>query len=193
VQAIYWGSEAKCPELVEGQSLILFLNMTTLEIKKYPDPILKQKCQEVEDIDNEVLKLISEMKKIVTEADGAGLAAPQVGVPRRMIVIQTEDGPQAFINPKIISKSKEVETMEEGCLSFPGIRLNIKRAKGVLIEALDTDGKVIQVEAKNIQARIFQHEIDHLDGILFIDRLGFLQRLKMKLPTVANSGVSSLP
>jgi len=154
--------------------------MTTLEIKKYPDPILRQRCQEVEGIDNEVLKLISEMEKIITEADGAGLAAPQVGVPRRIIIIQTEDGPQAFINPKIISKSKEVETVEEGCLSFPGIRLNIKRAKGVLIEALDMDGKAIQIEAKGIKARIFQHEIDHLDGILFIDRLSLFQRLKMK-------------
>lgn len=154
--------------------------MANLSLKKYGDPILRKKCQEVEKIDGDVLKLIEEMKKITIEAKGVGLSASQVGITKRLIISQTEKGPQVFINPKILKKSKETEISEEGCLSFPGIRLNIKRAKEILVEAQDSDGKVLQIEAKNLQARIFQHEIDHLDGILFIDRISFFEKWKLR-------------
>lgn len=154
--------------------------MAILEIKKYPDPILRQRCQEIEKINDEILKLVEEMKKKMIEKNGVGLAANQIGVSKRIIIVQTESGPQVFINPKILNKSKETEILEEGCLSLSGLFLKIKRAKEVLIEAQDTDGKPLQIEAEDLTARIFQHEIDHLDGILFIDRLGFFQKLKIR-------------
>ena len=102
--------------------------MEALEIKRYPDPVVREKCQEVEKIDDEILKLIEEMKKKMVEAEGIGLAANQVGVRKKVIVVLAENGPEAFINPKILKKSRETEISEEGCLSLPGIRkLDIKR------------------------------------------------------------------
>jgi len=151
-----------------------------LEIKKYPDPIVRKRCQEVEKIDEETVKLIEEMKKKMIEAGGIGLAGNQVGIGKRIIIILTEKGPEAFINPKILKKSRETEVSEEGCLSLPGIRLNIKRAKEVLIKATDIERRVLQIEAKDLVAQIFQHEIDHVDGKLIIDRIGFFERLKIK-------------
>lgn len=151
-----------------------------LEIKKYPDSIMGEKCQEVEKIDDEILKLIEEMKKKMIESEGVGLAANQVGIGKKIIIVQTEKGPEALINPKILKKSRETEISEEGCLSLPGVRLDIKRAKEVLIEALDTDGKFLQIEAKNLPARIFQHEIDHIEGCLIIDRISFFEKLKIR-------------
>lgn len=151
-----------------------------LEIKKYPDSILRKKCQEVKEINNEVSKLIEAMKKKTIEAEGVGLAANQVGVEKRIIVIQTENGPEAFINPKLLKKSEETETLEERCLSLPGIRLDIKRAKKVVIEAQDTERRILQIEAKNLIARVFQHEIDHINGKLIIDHIGFFERFKLR-------------
>ena len=153
--------------------------MEKVTLRKYPDPVLRKRCQEVQKITAETLLLIEEMKKIIEQKDGAGLAANQVGASGRIILIQTEKGPQAFINPKILKMSAETDVEEEGCLSLPGFRLNIRRAREVLIEAQDTDGKILNIEAKGLQARVFQHEIDHLDGVLFISRVGFFQRLRL--------------
>ncbi|HOK00448.1 MAG TPA: peptide deformylase [Candidatus Pacearchaeota archaeon] len=153
--------------------------MALLEIKKYPDPILKKKSYEVEKITDEIKKLIEDMAETMKKNNGVGIAAPQVGVLKRIIVIETENGIVPFINPKIIKKSKEKETMEEGCLSFPGVFLKIKRPKEVEIEALNKEGK--KIKAKGLLARILQHEIDHLDGILLIDRLSFLGKIKFKI------------
>jgi len=153
--------------------------MALLEIKKYPDPILKKKSYEVEKITNEIKKLIEDMAETMKKNNGVGIAAPQVGVLKRIIVIETENGIVPFINPKIIKKSKERETIEEGCLSFPGVFLKIKRPKEVEIEALNKEGK--KIKAKGLLARILQHEIDHLDGILLIDRLSFLEKIKFKI------------
>jgi len=154
--------------------------MAILEIKKYPDPILRKKCQEVKVITEEIKRLSQEMIETLTKNQGVGLAVPQIGELKRMIVVQTEKGPQIFVNPKIIKKSRETIIDEEGCLSFPGLFLKIKRAKWVEIEALNEKGEKIHLETKGLPARIFQHEIDHLDGILFIDRLSFWQKLKFK-------------
>jgi peptide deformylase len=151
------------------------------KIIKYPDPILRKKCEEVRGVTEEIRSLGFEMIEIMTENEGIGLAAPQVGELKRIIVVQTEKGSEIFINPKIIKKSKETIINEEGCLSFPGLFLKIKRAKEVEIEALNERGEKIQVRAEGLPARIFQHEIDHLDGILFIDRLSFWQKLKLKI------------
>ena len=124
------------------------------------------------------------------ENEGIGLAAPQVGQLKRIIVVhpieertieeKSKIKPQVFINPKIIKKSREAIIDEEGCLSFPGLFLKIKRAKGVEIETQNEKEEKIRIEAEGLLARIFQHEIDHLDGILFIDRLSFWQKLKLR-------------
>ena len=151
------------------------------EILKYPDPILRKKSEEVEEITEETKKLAQELKETMLANQGIGLAAPQVGVLKRIIVVQAEKGPQIFINPKIIKKSRETLIEEEGCLSFPGLFLKIKRAKEVEVEALNENGEKIFLKAEGLPARIFQHEIDHLDGVLFIDRLSFWQKLKFKL------------
>lgn len=161
----------------------------TKEIKKYPNPILREKCEEIKEITEEVKNLGRDMIETMTENQGIGLAASQVGELKRIIVvypikdrsqeISPEVKPQLFINPKIIKKSRETEIDEEGCLSIPEIRLKIKRARGVEVETLDINGKKIQIKAEGLPARTFQHEIDHLDGILFVDRISFWQRLKL--------------
>ena len=164
--------------------------MAIREIKKYPDPILKKKCETVEEITEEIKNLGWDMIETMTEKEGIGLAAPQLGKLKRVIVVhlikerslkeKSEVKLQILINPKIVKKTKETEIAEEGCLSFPGLWLKVKRWKGVEIEALDQDGKKVQIKAEGLPARIFQHEIDHLDGILFIDRISFWQKLKIR-------------
>lgn len=152
-----------------------------LEIKKYPDPILKKKTEEVKEISKEIEVLIEDMVETMQKKDGLGLAASQVGVAKKIIVVQSQKGPMAFINPCIVSKSKQKEVSEEGCLSFPGVWLKIKRPKGVEIKALNIEGKEINLKAAGLLARILQHEIDHLEGKLIINHLNFFQRLKTKL------------
>ncbi len=154
--------------------------MAILEIKKYPDPILRKKCEEIKEIDEEIKKLIEEMKETLREGKGLGLAASQVGVLKKVIVVETPAGVEGFVNPQILKASKETETLEEGCLSFPALFLKIKRAKEVEVKALDLNGHEVKVKAKGLMACLFQHEIDHLNGILFIDHISFWQRLKSK-------------
>jgi len=171
-------------------------------IVKYPSPILKKKCspvqilrsktwsgKEVKEVPEEIKILGQEMIKTMAENEGIGISAPQVGKLKRIIVVhlikertpeeKSKTSPRVFINPKILKKSKETLIDEEGCLSFPGLFLKIKRAKEVEIEALNENGEKIKVQAEGLPARIFQHEIDHLAGILFIDRISFWQRLKI--------------
>ena len=160
-----------------------------LEIKNYPDPVLKRRVsEEVKEITSEIKELASDMTETMKSREGVGIAAPQVGELKRLIVVQTDgfDGlttrkePVVFVNPEIITKSKEQEIMEEGCLCLPGLFLKIKRAKEAEIEALDINGNKIRMKIKGFPARIFQHDIDHLDGILIIDKVGFWQRLRLK-------------
>lgn len=155
--------------------------MALLEIKKYPDPILRKKCESVEEVTQEMKDLAKSMIETMERNNGIGLAAPQVGKLLRVIVVQTEREPIALINPKITRKTKEIEIMEEGCLSFPGVWLKTKRPRGTEVEAIDKDGKKVQIKAEGLFAQVLQHEIDHLDGILFIDRIGLFQRLKIKI------------
>jgi len=147
------------------------------KIVKYPNPILRKKATEVKELSEEIKKLAGDMIEIMIESQGIGLAAPQIGESKRIIVVQMEKGPQVFINPKIIAKSKEKELMEEGCLCFPKLFLEIKRAKKVQIEAVTIAGEKVRIEAEGLLARIFQHEVDHLDGVLFIDRVSFSRKL----------------
>lgn len=152
--------------------------MAILEIKKYPDPILREKCQEVEKVTPEIKKLIEDMAETMEKNNGIGLAAPQVGVLKRVIVAETEKGPIGLINPAILKKSKEKILDEEGCLSFPKLFLKIPRWKKIEVTALDGNGK--KIKARGLVARILQHEIDHLDGILYIDKISFWQRWRIK-------------
>jgi len=164
--------------------------MALLEIKKYPDPILKKKCEEVKLVTADIKKLIEDMAETMEKNNGIGIAAPQVGVLKRVIVIGTKKGALSLINPRILRKSKETELGEEGCLSLPNLYLKIKRPKSVEIEALDIDGEKIHLGMEELLqkspatdqtlARFIQHEIDHLDGILIINRIGFWQRLIIK-------------
>jgi len=169
--------------------------MATLEIKKYPEPILGKKCQEVKEITPEIKELVLNMAEAMLKNQGIGLAAPQVGVLKRIIVVTTKNGTFPLINPKILRRSKETELFLEGCLSFPGLFLEIKRPKFVEVETLDINGKKIRLGRKEllsgslttarypagvILSRVIQHEIDHLDGILFIDKISFWQRLKIR-------------
>ena len=158
--------------------------MAILQIKKFNEPVLRKRCREVRKIDRKIKKLAVDMVQTMKENQGVGLAAPQVGVLKRVIVIQGDfEGRQilSLINPKIIKKSKDEIVGEEGCLSFPGIFLKIKRAKEVEVEGLDIRGKKIKLKATGLFARAIQHEVDHLDGILFFNRLDFFRKLKFKL------------
>ncbi len=154
--------------------------MAILEIRKFNEPILRKRAKEARKVDKEVRKLIVDMAQTMKKGQGIGLAAPQIGVLRRVIVVQAQRI-LGLINPKIVKKSREKGKDIEGCLSFPGIFLEIKRAKEIEVKALDINGKKIELKAKGLLARVIQHEIDHLNGILFINRLGIIDKIRFKL------------
>jgi peptide deformylase len=146
-----------------------------LSIRQYGDPVLKQRTREVEDIDGTVAKLVEDMFEAMYDAPGAGLAANQVGVQRRIFVYDVGQGPRTVINPRIVDTSGEW-TYEEGCLSVPGLSWEIVRPDRVHLVGLDLDGNEISVEAGELEGRVFQHELDHLDGVLLLERLDEDQR-----------------
>ncbi len=135
-----------------------------------PDPILRQKARPVKKVSKRIKTLAQDMLETMYAADGVGLAAPQVGVSERVIVLDVGQGPLVLINPQIVSKSGQDRDVE-GCLSIPERRAYITRAAKVKVTALNLDGKKIELEGEGILARALQHEIEHLDGILFIDHL----------------------
>ena len=143
------------------------------------DPILRKKAEAIEDVDDELRALARDMFDTMYDEDGVGLAGPQIGVARRIIVVDPrEEGaePIALINPVITAESDEEDRAEEGCLSIPGLRELVDRRVSVTVEAIGLDGDPVTLEATGLLARILQHEIDHLDGILFLDRLSPLKR-----------------
>lgn len=145
--------------------------MALLPVLRFGNPILREKSKRVTSVGDSVRKLIDDMIETMQDANGAGLAAPQVGKLLRVITIQMpEEEPMALVNPQIIKKSGE-RTVEEGCLSFPGYRGRIKRSETVTCKALDRDGKEIRIKANDLLAQALEHEIDHLDGVLYIDHL----------------------
>lgn len=146
-----------------------------LSIRQYGDPVLKQRTREVEEIDGSVAKLVEEMFETMYDAPGAGLAANQVGVQRRIFVYDIGQGPRTVINPRIVETSGEW-TYEEGCLSVPGLSWEIVRPDRVHLVGLDLEGNEISVEAEQLEGRVFQHELDHLDGVLLLERLDEDQR-----------------
>lgn len=146
----------------------------------YPDPILRKKAKDVEEIKSETKKFCADLAETMVKKDGIGLAAPQIGASERIIAVGLGEKVMVLINPKIIYKSREEEKGEEGCLSFPGIFLEIKRAQKIKVKFLNLAGEEKELEAEGLGARVFQHEIDHLDGILFIDRIGFYKKIKVR-------------
>ena len=134
------------------------------------NPNLRQLSKPVEHFTKEVRDLISQMKMIMENNNGVGLAAPQIGIPLRVITCELDDKFYVFINPEIIKTSKEAVAMEEGCLSLPNIYGEVIRPEKIILKAINADGKKIKLKAFGLLARVIQHEIDHLDGILFIDK-----------------------
>ena len=152
--------------------------MTVLQIKLYPDPILKKKAETVTDFGPEQQQLFDEMIETMYAADGVGLAAPQIGVSKRILIASPTVTPgeeYVFVNPEVL-EAKGREAGMEGCLSLPGISGEIPRAKVIRFRAQDRQGKPVEMEIKDFFARIIQHELDHLNGILLIDRVDFDKR-----------------
>lgn len=144
--------------------------MNDLYLRIYGDSILKRKSKEIEKMDKDIERLIYNMSEIMYKNKGIGLAAPQVGISKKVIIADIGEGLVSFVNPKILWKQGK-EIMSEGCLSLSGINLEIKRAKEIIIEGIDKKGELVQVGKQDLLARVLQHEIDHLDGILIIDRV----------------------
>ncbi|HZO34279.1 MAG TPA: peptide deformylase [Gaiellaceae bacterium] len=141
------------------------------QIRQYGDPALRLAAREVEDVDDDVRRLIERMTGLMQDAEGVGLAATQVGVLRRLFVfVDGEDGPRAIVNPVVVERGDESEPDEEGCLSLQGVRVPVERTLRVVLEGLDANGEPVRHELEGYTARVVQHELDHLDGVLIIDR-----------------------
>jgi peptide deformylase len=145
----------------------------------YGDPVLNQVTTDVENIDGKIAALAQTMIETMNEAPGVGLAANQVGVQKRLFVYDKGEGPYVVVNPKILETSGEW-TYEEGCLSVPGLSWEITRANEVHLVGFDLDGNELDIQTDEYEARIFQHEMDHLDGVLLIERLDPDQRREAK-------------
>jgi peptide deformylase len=149
--------------------------MSLLTLHLLGSPVLRQESAEVPVVDDETRRFIDDMFETMAAAKGVGLAANQVGVARRIAVIDADGQRFAMVNPRIVSAEGK-DTAEEGCLSIPDVFGDVTRPATVVLEALDRDGKPFRLEASGLPARAIQHEIDHLDGILFLDHLGTLRR-----------------
>jgi len=144
-------------------------------IRTYGDPVLKSMAAEVTNDDGKIATLCEQMFEMMYEAPGLGLAAPQIGVQKQIFVYDVDDDPQIILNPTIVESSGEW-VYDEGCLSIPGLYVEMLRPKQVLVRGLSIDGEEIQIEADELLARLFQHEIDHLNGVLMFDRMTTDQR-----------------
>ena len=156
--------------------------MSRLEILHFPDPRLRRRAEAVRDVDDDVRRLIDDMLETMYDAPGIGLSAPQVNVAKRVITIdmsEDRNAPLCLVNPEIRTVSGETET-EEGCLSVPGVYELVTRPERVRVSALDRDGRSREIEAEGLLAVCIQHEIDHLDGRLFVDYLSRLKRQRIR-------------
>ena len=145
--------------------------MALAQIRQYPDPALRLAAREVEEVDEDVRRLAERMTDLMRDAHGVGLAATQVGTLRRIFVFQqAEDQVTAIVNPKLVDLSKETETDDEGCLSLQGVLVPVERSVRVTLEGTALDGAELRLELEGLPARVAQHEADHLDGVLIIDR-----------------------
>jgi peptide deformylase len=141
------------------------------QIRQYPDSALRLVAHEVTDFDDDLRRLVDRMIVLMHDAQGIGLAATQVGVLRRLFVFEPDDdGPRAIVNPVIVERGKETETDEEGCLSLQGVRVPVERVTSLTLEGKDEHGADVRLELDAHGARVVQHELDHLDGVMIIDR-----------------------
>jgi peptide deformylase len=146
--------------------------VAVLAIRTFGDPVLRSPATDVQEITDVHRRLIADMFDTMRDAPGVGLAGPQVGVMERIFVYEASDEDSGvLINPRIVSRSAETEIDDEGCLSLPGLFYPVERSTSIVVEALDENGDAVTISAEDYKARIFQHEIDHLDGVLFIDHL----------------------
>jgi peptide deformylase len=155
--------------------------MAVLRVRKYGDPVLRRRADEVGEITLEIRTMVGDMIETMYDEVGIGLAATQVGIPLRLVVVADDETRQAraLVNPAITAAAGQA-TAEEGCLSIPGIFAPVTRAARVTVEARDLEGQPTKIEAQGLLARVLQHEIDHLDGVFFIDRLEPVARDRIK-------------
>jgi peptide deformylase len=155
--------------------------MAVLKVRRYGDPVLRRRATPIEQMTPQIRALVDDMVETMYDEVGIGLAAPQVGHSLRLMVVGDEEGrgAQALVNPAITAQGGTV-TAEEGCLSLPGVFAQVTRSEWVTLEAQDLEGRPIAITARGLRARVFQHEIDHLDGVLFIDRLEPMVRDRIK-------------
>ncbi len=144
--------------------------MSAYAVRVYGDPVLKQVARDVEQVDGSLVRLADDMVETMYDSEGAGLAATQVGVQKRLFVYDVGEGPQAVVNPTVVEVAGEWYH-DEGCLSIPGLRLGIVRPNEVHIRGYGLDGEEVSIEADEFLGRVFLHEIDHLDGVLMVERL----------------------
>lgn len=154
------------------------MKKTELRVHLWPEEILKKKCKEVKAVDSCIREILEEMRSLMIESKGVGIAANQVGLDISLIVVEAKDVIFKLVNPVIVKTQGNISVIE-GCLSFPGLELKIKRADKIWIKALNEKGENIVLESEGVLAVIFQHEIDHINGITFIDRISFLEKLKI--------------
>lgn len=147
-------------------------------IKGLDDPVVRQKAKKVGKVDAQIKTLVADMVDTMRAAPGVGLAAPQIGIPLRVAVVEVDKVLYTLVNPEIVERSDETQTGPEGCLSVPGYWADVTRAMKVRVRALDRRGKRFTVTGEGFLARAFQHEVDHLDGVLYIDRLPSLDMLR---------------
>ena len=152
--------------------------MALIPIRTMPDPVLRQKSRRVKNIDGSIHRLVDDMLKTMHAASGVGLAAPQIGIAMRVVVIQLPEQEEiVLINPQIVRRIGEIVEVE-GCLSIPGYVADVWRAAKVTVKALDRDGKETRLKGEDLLARVLQHEIDHINGVLYIDHLDSLDELR---------------
>ncbi|MBW2221668.1 MAG: peptide deformylase [Deltaproteobacteria bacterium] len=149
--------------------------MSTKEIITYPDPVLRKKSEPVEKVDKEIKQLIEDMTETMYASRGIGLAAIQIGVLKRVILVNVGEGLVLLVNPEILEDEGETQ-MEEGCLCLPGVMLEVKRSEKVKVKGLNRKGEEIIIHAEGLLARALQHEIDHLKGVLIIDKISKIKR-----------------
>jgi len=155
--------------------------MAVLKVRRYGDPVLRRRAEPIATVTPEIRRLADDMIDTMYDEVGIGLAAPQIGASVRLLVVGDEEGrgAQVLVNPVITEQGGTV-TAEEGCLSLPGFFAPVTRAQWVKVDAQDLDGEPVSITARGLRSRVFQHEIDHLDGVLFIDRVDAVTRDRMK-------------
>lgn len=150
-----------------------------LRIHRWPDEILKKKSRKVERVDSSIKSILDQMYVLMKASDGAGLASNQAGLDIRLIVVEAEGQVFRLVNPEITAREGTMDS-KEGCLSFPGIELTLKRSQKIEVNALDQNGLPQNLKLEGLLAIVFQHEIDHINGVTFIDRASFWQRLRLR-------------